>query len=413
MTSHQVVQHVPFASCVEEFRYGTSAKSASSGKPALRIPNVIGGKLNLDELKCVPVDDAEFERLRLCEGDVLFVRTNGNPDFVGRSAIFTRSAVLDYGYDPSEFIYASYLIRARLNQSLVLPGFLCHYLSSPEGRQAVRERCRTSAGQFNINTAGLGTIPLPLPPLREQTRIASILDKADAIRRKREEGIRLTEELLRSTFLEMFGDPATNPKGWELLPVSEIVAEMEGGKSLLADVAESETSEYRVLKVSAVTWADYRPHESKPVPPGYVPPASHIVRPGDLLFSRANTNELVGATVFVFETPPNHLLPDKLWRFVWRNDRPVDPHYIHALFMSSAIRRELGRRATGTSGSMKNISKAKLLTVRIPVPPIDLQRKFGKFAIEQHKAVNARRDGAISADILFSSLVSHAFRGEL
>ena len=215
-----------------------------------------------------------------------------------------------------------------------------------------------SHGTKRLPTELIESVQVPVPSLPEQRRIAAILDKAEAIRRKREEGDKLIEELLRSTFLEMFGDPETNPKGWVLQRVSEVVAEMEGGKSLLADTADSEATSYRILKVSAVTWADYRPHESKPVPHWYSPPESHIVRPGDLLFSRANTTELVGATVYVFKTPPNHLLPDKLWRFVWRADRPVEPHYIHALFMTPAIKRELGKRATGTSGSMKNISKA-------------------------------------------------------
>lgn len=251
------------------------------------------------------------------------------------------------------------------------------------------------------------------PPLPEQRRIAAILDKADAIRRKREEGIRLTEELLRSTFLEMFGDPATNPKGWDVVPVAKIVREMEGGKSILADADEEAETPYRVLKVSAATWANYRPDESKPVPADYQPPPSHIVKKGDLLFSRANTTELVGATVFVFDTPPNRLLPDKLWRFVWHDTDAVDPQYMRGLFMTPAIKRELGKRATGTSGSMKNISKAKLMTIPIPVPPVELQRRFGKLAMAQHRLLCERRQGVSSTSDLFGSLVQRAFRGEL
>ena len=91
----------------------------------------------------------------------------------------------------------------------------------------------------------------------------------------------------------------------------------------------------------------------------------------------------------------------------------MDPQYVRMLFMTPAIKRELGRRATGTSGSMKNISKAKLMTITIPVPPVDLQRKFGKFALAQHKALTARQDGAEATVALFGSLVQRAFRGEL
>lgn len=302
------------------------------------------------------------------------------------------------------------LMALRPDESKLDRNYLFAFIRSQEAQICELGQGATVPG---IAKGDIENIEIPYLPLPEQHRIAAILDKADAIRRKREEGIRLTEELLRSAFLEMFGDPETNRKGWTILPVSEVVAEMEGGRSLLADPTESVSTEYRVLKVSAVTWADYRPYESKPVPADYIPPPAHIVKKDDLLFSRANTTELVGATVYVFDTPPNHLLPDKLWRFVWRHDRPVDPQYIRVLFMTPAIKRELGKRATGTSGSMKNISKAKLMMIRIPVPPIELQRKFGRFALAQHKTLTARREGAEATAALFGSLVQRAFRGQL
>lgn len=117
--------------------------------------------------------------------------------------------------------------------------------------------------------------------------------------------------------------------------------------------------------------------------------------------------------MYVFDTPPNHLLPDKLWRFVWKDPEAVDPQYVRVLFMTAAIKRELGKRATGTSGSMKNISKAKLMTIPIPVPPVELQRRFGRFAMTQHRLLADRREAAISTADLFGSLVQRAFRGEL
>lgn len=310
-------------------------------------------------------------------------------------------------------------IRATTNQAV------CHVIPDPDvadrrymyyalRRQApIWIRQRVGGAQPNISQGIVKQTQIPLPPLSEQRRIASILDQADGIRRRREEGLRLTDELLRSTFLDMFGDPAANPKGWEVVPVCRIAHEMEGGRSILADSDEAARTPYRVLKVSAVTWADYRPHESKPVPVDYNPPASHIVKKDDLLFSRANTTELVGATAYVFDSPPNLLLPDKIWRFVWRDAGAISPQYIRALFLTASIKRELGRRATGTSGSMKNISKAKLMSLPIPNPPVALQRRFGEFAISQHRLLTERREAASSASELFGALVQSAFRGEL
>ena len=101
---------------------------------------------------------------------------------------------------------------------------------------------------------------IPLPPLEEQKRIAAILDKADRIRRKRQEAIRLTEELGRSIFLDMFGDPVTNPKGWEKVPLSKIVkGDIRNGLS------PSSKGSYQgnVLTLAAVTQGIFRSSECK------------------------------------------------------------------------------------------------------------------------------------------------------
>lgn len=158
-------EQVPLRELVEEFRYGTSQKSGEQGLPTLRIPNVVGGGLETADMKLVAVSDAEAARLRLRDGDLLFVRTNGNPDYVGRSTVFDSEVLSTAGFDASNCIYASYLIRARLRPGKVLPGFLQVFLSSHEGRKRLREQARTSAGQYNINTVGLGSIRIPVPPI--------------------------------------------------------------------------------------------------------------------------------------------------------------------------------------------------------------------------------------------------------
>jgi type I restriction enzyme S subunit len=155
---------IEFGSVVEEFRYGTSNKSGSNGFLTLRIPNVIGASIELTDLKLVQVDDAEFSRLRLLHGDLLFVRTNGNPDNVGRCAVFEENLIADSGCDPKEFIYASYLIRARLKSS-VMPVFIRELMLTFEGRKNLRAAAKTSAGQYNINTQGLGSLPIFVPPI--------------------------------------------------------------------------------------------------------------------------------------------------------------------------------------------------------------------------------------------------------
>jgi type I restriction enzyme S subunit len=173
---------LPFASIVKEFRYGTSNKSGTEGYPALRIPNVIGGSLDLTEIKTVPVSESEQARLRLADGDILFVRTNGNPSYVGRCAAFRENDLTATNYRSDQFIYASYLIRARLDQAHALPDFVREFMLSVAGRKAMLERCKTSAGQYNINIDGLGSIEIPLPPLELQEVFSAKLRQIDALR---------------------------------------------------------------------------------------------------------------------------------------------------------------------------------------------------------------------------------------
>ena len=287
--------------------------------------------------------------------------------------------------------------------------FLKHWLQSFEFRSQISREV-TGIAQKNFGPSHLNRIWIHLPPLSEQKRIAEILDKADALRAQRRESIAKLDELLQATFLDMFGDPVTNPKGWAVGRLSNVVARLDGGKNL----APSETeTKYRVLKVSAVTYGVYRPEESKYLPSDFRVPNSYIVRKGDLLISRANTAELIGATAFVWETPENIVLPDKIWKFIWRSNVRIEPLFIFHLSKDPGFRRVLGRRATGTSGSMKNIAKPKLLSLTVPVPPFELQRRFSSIVVSIEGQKARLRSSLAELDTLFASLQSRAFNGGL
>jgi type I restriction enzyme S subunit len=151
-----------------EFRYGSSQKSSANGDPVLRIPNVVGGNVDIRDLKFLTASDSDRSRYSLTSGDILFVRTNGNPDYVGRCAVFEPP-------DDRRWLYASYLIRGRPLSDVVDSQFLQEQLSSIEGRRRLRERARTAAGQYNINVAGLRSIPIVLPPLDRQHMFAALV----------------------------------------------------------------------------------------------------------------------------------------------------------------------------------------------------------------------------------------------
>ena len=143
-----------------------ASNDKAHGNPVLRIPNVVGNRLALNDLAFVELPESDVERLRLADGDLLLVRTNGNPNYVGRSVVFRRP-------DNRTWVYASYLIRVRLKDEL-LPDFVNTYLGLERGRRQLLQRVTTSAGNHNINANSIRLIRLPVPSPAEQERLAEL-----------------------------------------------------------------------------------------------------------------------------------------------------------------------------------------------------------------------------------------------
>jgi len=134
-----------------------------------------------------------------------------------------------------------------------------------------------------------------------------------------------------------------------------------------------------------------------------------VVRKGDLIISRANTTELVGAVCMVRQTPPNVLLPDKLWRIKLLPSAEVNANYLLHVLQLPHTRKIIGELATGTSGSMKNISKDKAGTIPIMLPPKKQQEKFAEVVQRTEQLRAQQREANRQAEHLFQTLLHHAF----
>ncbi len=274
---------------------------------------------------------------------------------------------------------------------------------------------RNSTGSTfpQINRKVIELLEVPLPPLPIQKQIAAVLEKADTLRSQCQQMEQELNSLAQSVFLDMFGDPVQNERGWKTCKLKDLVKDLQGGKSIAASEDEENSGNHRVLKISAVTWGEFKPTESKPLPNSYVPPKEHFVRPNDLLFSRANTTELVGATSLVFNAPDNVLLPDKLWRFIWKDETAQSQVFMWQLLSNQSVRRELGKVSTGSGGSMKNISKAKLYDFEIIYPDKQLQLEFELKFINIREQLSSNIELKKCLSMNFNSLMQRAFKGEL
>jgi len=149
-----------------DVRYGTAAKCSYEPKvtPVLRIPNVVNGHIDTDDVKYGSFSKRELDTLSLLSGDILVIRSNGSLNLVGRAAVVTDATA---GY-----LYAGYLIRLRLDLLRVAPYFVLHALAAPAIRQEIESRAKSTSGVNNINSEQLKSLSLPMPPLAEQIEIA-------------------------------------------------------------------------------------------------------------------------------------------------------------------------------------------------------------------------------------------------
>ena len=292
--------------------------------------------------------------------------------------------------------------------SRLLPEYLAHYL---EFTDLTAGTDRAAMGN-TLNLPKLRAIDVPLPPLPEQRRIASILDEASDLRAIRARSLEHLSRLVDSDFEARFGNVLSEDRGWRIGHVGDLVTSFSSGRSIVG-VEGVEASKYRVLKISAVTKGSFAPTETKALPPGYEPPEQHLVRQGDLLISRANTRELVGATAMVREPVSNLALPDKLWRFNWREGEGSPSSYVWRAFSRPEFRKALSDIATGSGGSMKNISQSAVLGMRLAIPPRNIRDEY-QGVLEEFDSLRRRAEIDLAMlDELFASLQHRAFRGEL
>ncbi|MBN8461091.1 MAG: restriction endonuclease subunit S [Verrucomicrobia bacterium] len=266
-----------------------------------------------------------------------------------------------------------------------------------------------SAGQKRVPRAFLESYRIPLPPLAEQKRIAAILDKADAIRRKLQQSLRLSDEFLRSVFLDMFGDPKTNSKGWPEEPMSELMSDSKIGLVRASDQFGWDMPVPYVRMDALTNDGAFLPEKVQGTNATPAEIASYSLKPGDFLFNTRNSKELVGK-VAIYPGPEGATFNNNLMRIRFR--KGIDPYVICAQFQFPRVQRELEARKQGTTSVFAVYGK-NLATLQFLVPPSDLQRDYRKVVDKVSAARQKMKSLLAQSESAFSSLQQRAFRGEL
>ena len=298
-------------------------------------------------------------------------------------------------------------LRALIPKRPLDPRFLLHAML---GLADVIERNGAGATVKGITQAKLSELRIPLPPLAEQRRIAGILDAADALRAKRRESLAQLDLLLQSTFLDMFGDPVTNPMGWEMVQIEDI-GDVQGGLQVTSK-RYSLPIIRPYLRVANVFRGYLLLDEIKTIRLTEAEERRTGLEDEDILIVEGHGNkEEIGRCARWDGSIEQCVHQNHLIRL--RCDRSrILPIYAESFINSKGGRRGLAGTSRTTSG-LNTISVSKVKATAVALPPLSLQHRFASIveSVEQQKAT--QHTHLAELDTLFASLQQRAFNGEL
>ena len=226
-----------------------------------------------------------------------------------------------------------------------------------------------------IKLGNLTNIKLELIEINEQNQIVKELDKVQKVIDMRKKQIEELEELVKSQFEKIVENIE------EEIYLNYYINSLNAGKSLAGELE----CKNKVLKTGSVSYDYFDKKQVKNLPVDYTPQREHLVKKGDVIISRMNTVELVGACGYVWDNVENLYYPDRLWKANLNNN--CNAIFIWQSIIQQNFKSKIRKICSGTSGSMKNISKEKFLNLKIKKVPIELQNQFANIV----KQVNKRK----------------------
>lgn len=263
----------------------------------------------------------------------------------------------------------------------------------------------SGSAQPQITGQGLTKIEIPLPPLPEQKRIAAILDKADAIRRKRQQAIQLADDFLRAVFLDMFGDPVTNSKGLRVVPLISICEKVTDGTH---QSPKWESSGVPFLFISNIVDGKINYDTNKFISDETFAELTRttLIEKGDILYttvgSYGNVAVVPGDRDFCFQRHIAHIKPSR---------QMVDPQFLAGMLSSSVVRQQADRLVRGVA--QKTLNLRELKEIKVFDLPMEDQENYLRIIDPINKVAERQLFSGRELDKKFNALSQKAFLGQL
>jgi type I restriction enzyme S subunit len=348
------------------------------------------------------ISNSTFNKLGCTEvrpGDVLISRM---ADPIGRACIVPRL--------PFCAVTAVDVSILRVDESVADSRFITHLCNSQLVRNRIARAARGTT-RSRITRTELGETEIPLPPLSEQRQIAGRLEQADRLVHTRRYALELTDTFLPAAFLELFGDPAENPRAFDRVQVEGLFADSRDGAKCGPFGSALKKHEYVAAGIPVWTMNNVGANEFVEDGCLYITPqkfeelAAYDAQNGDILISRAGT---VGRMAIVRTKHPRSIIHSNIIRLSL-NHAKILPIYFVALMTWFAPR--VARLKRGQEDAYTFMSTWSLGELQIPLPPFPLQQKFAAL-VERVECLRAvQREALRQAEHIFASLLHRAFSG--
>jgi type I restriction enzyme S subunit len=383
--------------------YGDDPTADAASFDVVKVSNINGEGQFHGDFERRAFRENQLASLLVSEGELLVVKSSGSKASIlsGKTAICDSSRA-------GRIVASNFLLRLRGDESQVLPRYLWYVLNSPQSKAFVKTIVGASTYP-NLKWPLYASHPIPLPPLAEQHRIVATLDLADALRAKRRLILTQLDALTQAIFVDRFGDPATNAKGWEVIRLQDtLLLSLRNGLS----PSHSGKVTAKVLTLSAITGSRFNERAWKTSTFQSSPPTEQAVDERDFLICRGNGNiRLVGKGYFPTARMSDVTFPDTMIAARVNEDR-IDRAFLQYIWNSNAIRRQIESLARTTNGTYK-VNQTMLEEIVFVCPPLALQREFGLRVSSVESLKSAHFSSLAGMDVLFAALRDRALGGKL
>jgi len=389
-------------SALEDFslfiRNGASIKQTdgAKGDPITRIETIANRTVNLTKCGYADVSSEDYEKYLLQEGDILISHINSTKH-LGKCAI--------YEGDEVNIIHGMNLLCLRVDGKKAHAKYVFYMLSSSGFLEQLPKITKNSVNQSSFNVKSFQKLNLPLPPLDTQKKIASVLEKADQLRKDCKQMEQELNSLAQSVFIDMFGDPVNNPKGW-VVSTLNLIASVQLGKMLSSKYKQNinpkkylrnANVQWRTIGIDDLLEMDFNEKEMK----------KFQLEKGDLLVCEGGE---IGRCAIWNEQVQDCYYQKALHR-VRVDQQVVTPEYLQEYFFWMA---KLGGLVSSTNEvTFKHLTAEKMNKLKVPLAPISKQKEFSKIYLSIQNQLTRNIALMREAEQAFNSLMQKAFKGEL